>query len=140
MLAVDCGALEDPLDGHVDTTKGTLFTNMSIYSCNLGHHLFGCSVVECQANGTWSCDPPHCAGEFHRRFPLCYIRFVHYSNDPAQIWSHESLCGLEGKKLMLRAGYTMMSIYLMYTYTYTGATRSTDIRTDALLNYQGRSG
>ncbi len=68
MLAVDCGALEYPLDGHVDTTKGTLFTNMSIYSCNLGHLLFGCSVVECQANGTWSCDPPHCAGEFRRRF------------------------------------------------------------------------
>ena len=71
MLAVDCGSLEDPLDGHVDATKGTLFTNMSVYSCNLGHHLFGCSVVECQANGTWSCDPPFCAGEFHRRFPLC---------------------------------------------------------------------
>ncbi len=120
MLAVDCGSLEDPLDGHVDTTKGTLFTNMSVYSCNLEHHLFGCSVVECQANGTWSCDPPHCAGEFHRRFPLCMYNTVCplYSNDPAQIWSHESLCGLECKIIANVGGRLYYDVHILDVHVH----------------------
>lgn len=63
IIVVDCGEPENPLNGRVDTSKGTFFTNTSVYSCNSGQHIVGCSEAECLANGTWSCDPPHCVGK-----------------------------------------------------------------------------
>ncbi len=63
-VAVDCGALEAPANGHVDTSQGTLFMNTAVYSCAPGYNLTGCSVSECLSTGSWSCDPPFCAGRF----------------------------------------------------------------------------
>ncbi len=62
-VAVDCGALEAPANGHVDTSQGTVFMNTAVYSCAPRYNLTGCSVSECLATGSWSCDPPFCAGE-----------------------------------------------------------------------------
>ncbi len=67
-IAVDCGALEAPANGHVDTSQGTVFMNTAVYSCAPGYNLTGCSVSECLATGSWSCDPPFCAGELQLGF------------------------------------------------------------------------
>ncbi len=61
-IAVDCGALEAPVNGHVDASQGTVFMNTAVYSCAPGYNLTGCSVLKCLATGSWSCDPPFCAG------------------------------------------------------------------------------
>ncbi len=63
-VAVDCGALEAPANGHVDTSQGTVFMNTAVYSCAPGYNLTGCPMAVCQSNATWSCDPPFCAGGF----------------------------------------------------------------------------
>ncbi|XP_064386933.1 E-selectin-like isoform X2 [Halichondria panicea] len=58
---MDCGVLEAPANGHVNTSQGTHFMDTVVYSCATGYNLTGCPSAVCQSNGTWSCDPPFCA-------------------------------------------------------------------------------
>lgn len=61
--AVNCGPLNNPLNGQVSLT-GTTFIHMATYSCNSGHILTGGDAVrECQSDGTWSGEAPMCIGE-----------------------------------------------------------------------------
>ena len=56
---VDCGALEDPVDGQVDISN-TTFESAANYTCDLGYSLNGNTSRTCEANGKWSGDPPLC--------------------------------------------------------------------------------
>ncbi len=60
--ALDCGKIDAPQNGHVVTSLGTIFTSNATFSCDSGFNLTGCSSAHCLSNGSWSCDPPHCAG------------------------------------------------------------------------------
>ncbi len=41
-VAVDCGDLEAPANGHVSTSQGTHFMDTGVYSCAPGYDLTGC--------------------------------------------------------------------------------------------------
>ncbi|KAL4228764.1 hypothetical protein ACF0H5_011806 [Mactra antiquata] len=56
----DCGPLDDPVNGHVNTSEGTTYSATAVYTCELGYELRGSTDLFCQANGTWSNDPPLC--------------------------------------------------------------------------------
>ena len=66
LVAVDCGALDDPTNGQVDTSDGTTLNDTATYSCVPGYALFGDSTQFCDDDGQWSGSPPTCEG-------LCYI-------------------------------------------------------------------
>ena len=58
--AVDCGSLDNPTNGIVDTTSGTTFNNMATYSCDGGYEVSGNLSRICGSDGLWSPDPPTC--------------------------------------------------------------------------------
>lgn len=57
---VDCGTLDPPTDGTIDV-PATTFESVATYSCDTGFSLAGPSMRTCQADGTWSDDPPICS-------------------------------------------------------------------------------
>ena len=57
---VDCGPLDDPINGAVDISQGTSYGNMVSYSCNQGHRLLGNSRRSCQADSFWTGSDPTC--------------------------------------------------------------------------------
>ena len=59
-IVVDCGALEDPENGHVSTQFGTTYSHVANYSCEVGHQLNGSSSRNCTASGHWSPADPTC--------------------------------------------------------------------------------
>ena len=61
--AVDCGKLEDPEDGDVDTDDGTELGAVAEYECDSDYLLLGDDERTCQADGTWSGEPPVCVKE-----------------------------------------------------------------------------
>ncbi len=75
-VAVDCGDLEAPANGRVNTSQGTHFMVTAVYSCVPGYNLTGCPEAACQSNATWSCDPPFCAGKSKMRL-LIVLSGVH---------------------------------------------------------------
>ncbi len=84
IVAVNCGALEAPANGNVDTSQGTVFKNTAMYKCALDYNLTGCSVSECLSTGNWSCDLPFCAGEFSiQRY--CFSLILHSDNAIIQL-------------------------------------------------------
>ena len=52
-VAVDCGQLNDPDKGYVNTS-GTTYNHVATYSCMEGYQLHGLSVRTCIASGHWS--------------------------------------------------------------------------------------
>ena len=63
LAAVDCGALDNPLNGVVETPQGTILSNLAIYSCNINFVTDDISIRICQENGEWSGVPPTCRCE-----------------------------------------------------------------------------
>ena len=61
--AVNCGALDHPKNGFVDTVPDTYLNSTATYSCNQGYDLTGNTQRVCQSNGLWSSSAPYCAGE-----------------------------------------------------------------------------
>ena len=59
-LAVNCGILENPANGIVDTTSGTTFMNTATYTCDSGYTLNGAKSRTCQSNRTWDITEPFC--------------------------------------------------------------------------------
>ena len=59
-VAVDCGSLDDPTDGAVNTSSGTTFMMNATYSCDFGYNLNGVTTRTCQATGDWSGGDPTC--------------------------------------------------------------------------------
>ncbi|XP_019863662.1 PREDICTED: CUB and sushi domain-containing protein 1-like isoform X3 [Amphimedon queenslandica] len=62
---VDCGDLDNPMNGWVHISPNTLFGGQALYRCKLGYELSSDVVRTCQASGQWSgsaptCDPIDC--------------------------------------------------------------------------------
>ncbi|XP_064386326.1 sushi, von Willebrand factor type A, EGF and pentraxin domain-containing protein 1-like [Halichondria panicea] len=58
---VNCGSLDDPSNGAVDTSSGTAFLQRATYTCNPGYTLTGGDMTRtCQVNGMWSSSEPAC--------------------------------------------------------------------------------
>lgn len=60
-IAVDCGPLEQPRNGHVDFIL-TTYQSLANYSCNNGYKIQNISSRMCQADGNWSGTEPVCFG------------------------------------------------------------------------------
>lgn len=56
----DCGALQDPSNGYVDTSSGATVYNIATYSCKEGYNLVGLTTRRCLVNGSWENTPPVC--------------------------------------------------------------------------------
>ncbi|XP_053398283.1 neurogenic locus Notch protein-like [Mercenaria mercenaria] len=59
-LIKDCGGLQDPVNGWVQTSGGTTYKAEAVYSCNEGYTLNGRESRVCLANGSWSFSAPKC--------------------------------------------------------------------------------
>ncbi len=62
-VAVDCGSIQNPLSGMVDTSSGTIFMNIATYSCNRGYFLIGVATRTCNADQQWKPEAPSCDRE-----------------------------------------------------------------------------
>ena len=62
LIVVDCGALNNSVNGSIHYTTGTTFGQRVNYSCNTGYNLMGDSTRICQATGVWSGSAPTCQG------------------------------------------------------------------------------
>ena len=62
-IAIDCGDLSAPSNGHISITA-TTFGSVATYSCDLGYTLDGSTSRICQSNGQWSGSQPSCSGEW----------------------------------------------------------------------------
>ena len=60
ITAVDCGPLSNPDNGQVDTSSGTTFTNVAIYSCDTGYILTGSETQMCGSDRMWTPVAPTC--------------------------------------------------------------------------------
>ena len=60
LTVVDCGTLNDPVNGHVSHTAGTTFGQTVTYTCTTGYNLVGDNTRTCQAAGVWSGSGPTC--------------------------------------------------------------------------------
>ena len=67
---MSCGPLNAPANGHVNTTGGTSFEDVAVYSCNEGYKLNGPAERTCQANGQWDGIEPTCDGELNTLLTL----------------------------------------------------------------------
>ncbi|XP_052245001.1 sushi, von Willebrand factor type A, EGF and pentraxin domain-containing protein 1-like isoform X24 [Dreissena polymorpha] len=56
----DCGNLTQPRHGNVDTSNGTTYLSVAVYSCDIGYTLLGNISRLCYANKTWGDLPPTC--------------------------------------------------------------------------------
>ena len=59
--AVDCGPLQALQNGSL-TGESTAYPNVVNAACDIGFILRGSSLIECQANGTWSSSNTVCEG------------------------------------------------------------------------------
>ncbi len=50
--AVDCGSLDAPSNGTVDTSSGTTFMMTATYTCVTGYNIVGSESRTCGASGT----------------------------------------------------------------------------------------
>lgn len=69
--AIDCGHLSVPLNGDVDYQE-TVFLSMASYTCDSGYLLTGEKKQTCEADGTWSGEPPVCSGMYKLMTCRCY--------------------------------------------------------------------
>ncbi len=61
LLAVDCGSLDAPSNGAMDTTSGTTFMMTATYACNTGYTLSSNTDSRmCLASAMWSGEAPVC--------------------------------------------------------------------------------
>ncbi len=60
-IVADCGSLDAPSNGAVDTSAGTTFTMTATYTCNPGYTLIGANTRTCGGDGQWTPDAPTCA-------------------------------------------------------------------------------
>lgn len=63
--APNCGDLEDPENGRVNTSTGTIVGSEAVYTCNEGYDLDGVEVRVCTSDGTWSDEEPTCVGKLN---------------------------------------------------------------------------
>ncbi|XP_060561266.1 sushi, von Willebrand factor type A, EGF and pentraxin domain-containing protein 1-like [Ruditapes philippinarum] len=56
----DCGALQNPTNGKVNTDNGTKYQSVAIYSCDTGYTLIGDNITSCKPSGNWSFHSLNC--------------------------------------------------------------------------------
>ncbi|XP_064386320.1 CUB and sushi domain-containing protein 1-like isoform X2 [Halichondria panicea] len=79
---VNCGSLDAPSNGTVDTSSGTTYLRRANYTCNPGYTLTGGEGTRtCQANGMWSSSDPAC------EFIVLSIGGTVYTNNTALSFS-----------------------------------------------------
>ena len=62
LLGIDCGALEDPINGRVEFDS-TTFTSVARYSCISEYMLQGPAQRFCRDDGMWGGEEPICQCE-----------------------------------------------------------------------------
>ena len=60
---MNCGPLESPSNGTLDTSSGTTYPETATYTCDPGYQLVGATARTCQDNGEWSSSEPDCECE-----------------------------------------------------------------------------
>ena len=85
---VDCGSLIAPTNGTVDLSGGTVYQSIAYYSCNVRHKLSGTATRICQADGTWSGNPPTCDG---MHIVTLSLHFCHNLFCSIQIYAVENM-------------------------------------------------
>ncbi|XP_064386331.1 sushi, von Willebrand factor type A, EGF and pentraxin domain-containing protein 1-like isoform X3 [Halichondria panicea] len=79
---INCGSLDAPSNGAVDTSSGITYLRRANYTCNPGYTLTGGEGTRtCQANGMWSSSQPAC------EFIVLSIRGTVYTNNTALSFS-----------------------------------------------------
>ena len=65
ITVIDCGSLNDPDNGRVDTSNGTTFESIATYTCDTGYTLSGSQSRTCElrVDGHWTTQSPSCLGE-----------------------------------------------------------------------------
>ncbi|XP_064386241.1 P-selectin-like isoform X3 [Halichondria panicea] len=56
----DCGSLDAPSNGAVNTSSGTTFMMTATYTCNTGYTLIGANTRTCGGDGQWTPVAPIC--------------------------------------------------------------------------------
>ena len=90
LTVVDCGPLTTPTNGTVDLSGGTVYQSIAYYSCNIRHKLSGAATRICQADGTWSGNPPTCDG-MHMVIVTLSLNFCHNLFCSIQIYAVEDM-------------------------------------------------
>ena len=60
LIVADCGPLNDPDNGQVDTSSGTTFESIATYTCDTGYLLVGSPSRVCGPDSVWSSSEPYC--------------------------------------------------------------------------------
>lgn len=71
LTAVDCGTLEDPVNGMVDATRGTTLGNVATYECDVGYMRVGQLLRVCQTSGLWNGLAPTCICTYVASMYMC---------------------------------------------------------------------
>ena len=71
-LLLDCGGLNSPANGAVDTTAGTTYGKTATYTCNVGFNVQGDATRLCGADGLWAGNAPICA--IQGMYPVSILR------------------------------------------------------------------
>ena len=61
LSVIDCGSLDPPMNGRVETPQGTTFGSEALYSCRAGYEVNGATVRECTQSEDWSGSEPTCS-------------------------------------------------------------------------------
>ena len=60
-LLIDCGELDHPTNGYVNTSQGTISGDSAHYDCNAGYTRNGPELRVCNGtNGEWQPEQPAC--------------------------------------------------------------------------------
>ena len=70
-VGVDCGPLESPINGSVNTSLGTLFMSEAIYYCNNGYFISDARHRTCGAYGQWNRNEPSCIRKLTTTLSVC---------------------------------------------------------------------
>ncbi|XP_064386204.1 uncharacterized protein LOC135334805 isoform X2 [Halichondria panicea] len=84
---VNCGSLDAPSNGAVDTSSGTTFMMTATYTCNTGYTLTGANTRTCGSGGMWSGSDPTC---------LQLLAVISPSGGPMAGQSFSLTCSLSG--------------------------------------------
>ena len=84
--AVDCGSLDTPSNGIVDTSSGTTFMMTATYTCNTGYNIVGSESRTCGVSGT-SGATTLTDGVWSPAEPVCESMLSH----PMSVASHDFL-------------------------------------------------
>ncbi len=61
---VNCGTLSNPTNGSVNTSSGTTYQQVAVYTCHTGYNVTGSNTSTCGADGMWTPAAPTCEREW----------------------------------------------------------------------------